>query len=120
MPEKCPCENDVAVLLERTANHDKTLYNEGNGIVKRVIVAEQTIINTNENVSEMHDDLKKIATAMSGLEQSREVEIEINRQREKNAVKRSRSWERVGIAFAAGGTIFGVVFMVLNYLKNLG
>jgi len=110
MPDRCPCEKDVAVLKAQVHEINKDLKGNGQeGVLSRFIKIEK-------DVSEMTEHIEKLATAYSGLVKARDTENAIQDEREKNKKSRSSAIQRVGTIFAI---IFGAVstlYIVLNHI----
>ena len=110
--DKCPCEQDVAVLNKIVEKHDKQL--NGNGKDGLVIEVDRLINSFND----MHKDLAKIASANKSLATSQIERDAIEREKLKQASKRTRAWGIVGIAITSGGTLLGGIKMILNFLSS--
>jgi hypothetical protein len=103
MSDKCPCEQDVAVLTEKLKQYDRELRGNGReGVLTRFVKVEKT-------VSEMNDTVESIRTSLSGIHKSRETELAIQKDREKRQKKRERVWQIIGIVF---GMIIGIPALI--------
>jgi hypothetical protein len=92
-------------MPDHACPHTKTVARiekilDGNGQTGLV----RTVTELNVKVEDMEDVLSKVATSLSGINQSREAEVAIQRDREKRARKRERAWTIAGILF---GILFG-------------
>ena len=104
MPDHiCPHEKDFGTLEKSMQTIEKDLYDNGQrGIITRFIVMEAEHI-------ELKDDLKKLATSFSALAKS-QVEQDVTKRLRTDALK------AFGKFVAIGGTIIGVLYLVLDHV----
>jgi len=111
MPDRCPCEKDVAVLKAQVHEINKDLKGNGQeGVLSRFIKIEK-------EVSEMTNSIDKIATAYSALAKAQDTQAALDHQKEKNRKARSSAIQRVGTIFAI---IFGLVSTLYIILNHIG
>ena len=119
MPDVCPHEQDIGKIKSILEAIKKEIFGNGNkGVSKDVTILKTEFRELNEKFDDMNDDLKKIATSVSSLAQSR-VEYDIvEKAKTESSKQRSIAIQRVGTIFGIAFGMIGALYLILEHLQN--
>lgn len=113
MPEHiCPYSQDIGAMKRTLDKIDITINGNGSNVGLKIQVDRNK-----RTLDDMQEDLRKIATAMSGLAKARDEELIIEREKEKNKKARLTTIQKIGTIAAVVFGALGALKLILDYIS---